>query len=199
MSNKVVFIDMGHDSTTSGKCSPDKSFKEWAFTHKLGRAIIKKLCELGIDARPTTTPEEDNKYITLTTRATRANAVAKSIGKNNVIFVSIHSNAAGNGTSWMNARGWSVYTAKVCSANSKTLANDLFDAAANEGFKMRQPKPGQKYWQENFTVLTKTICPAVLTESLFYDNKEDLKILTSEDGFNKLVNVHVQGIIKYLS
>ena len=33
-------------------------------------------------------------------------------GKSNVILISIHVNAAGNGTKWLNATGWSCYTSK---------------------------------------------------------------------------------------
>lgn len=195
--NKVVFIDMGHSSVTPGKCSPDKTFREWDFTHRLGRAIIWKLNELGVDARPTTSTEEDDVEVSLTTRANRANTIAKQIGSSNVLFVSIHSNAAGDGK-WMKARGWSVYIAKSCSSATKKLANCLFDAAVDHGFKTRKPSPNQKYWTENFTVLTKTCCPAVLTESLFYDNKEDLAILKSEEGFDRLLQMHVDGIMKFL-
>jgi N-acetylmuramoyl-L-alanine amidase len=43
-----------------------------------------------------------------------------------------------------------------------------------------------------------TNCPAVLTENLFMDNKEDVKLLLSEEGKNKIVNLHVKGILTYL-
>lgn len=198
MSKKLILLDMGHDSTTKGKMSPDKTFKEWEFNRILGQLIIQMLCKQGIDARPTTRPEENHKYISLTERANRANMFIPEYGKENVLFISIHSNAAGSGTQWMNARGWSVYVSTKCSNKSKQLAECLFDAAAAQGFSMRQPKPDQKYWMEDFTVLTKTHGPAVLTESLFYDNRADLDILQSEEGVRKLAEAHVEGILNYL-
>lgn len=197
---QILMIDMGHSSVDplNGKKSPDNTFHEWSFNRKLGRALIEELKKRGYDARPVVYENEDNKKISLTERVRRTNAVCDKVGTKNVLFISIHANAAGNGQ-WMKARGWSAYVSKNCSQASKDLAGCIFDGVATQGFKMRQPLPGQKYWQENFTVITKTKCKAVLTESLFYDNKEDLEILKSEDGFRRLLQGHVDGIIEYLT
>ena len=43
-----------------------------------------------------------------------------------------------------------------------------------------------------------TICPAVLTENLLQDNKDDVDFLLSEKGKQAIVDVHYNGIIKYL-
>lgn len=195
----IVFIDMGHDSTTQGKRSPDGTFFEWEFNRKLGRAIIEELKARGIDARPTTYPTEDHKNTYLTVRAKRANEIARAVGSKNVLFVSIHSNAAGDGQSWQKARGWSVYVSKHCSDASKELATSIAAQAEHVGFKVRKPLPTQPYWTENFTVLTDTLCPAVLTESFFYDNKEDLALLRDEKVLAQLVQVHVDGIVGYIN
>ena len=48
------------------------------------------------------------------------NEVCGRYGTANVVLVSIHCNAAGNGAEWMNARGWSAYTSK-----GKTKADKL--------------------------------------------------------------------------
>lgn len=40
--------------------------------------------------------------------------------------------------------------------------------------------------------------PAVLTENLFMDNKEDVKFLLSEEGKKQIIDLHVQGIKKYI-
>ena len=47
-------------------------------------------------------------------------------------------------------------------------------------------------------ILKHTVCPAVLTENLFQDNKEDVDYLLSEKGKQTIVNLHVDGIIKYI-
>lgn len=197
---KIILIDMGHSKVDplNGKYSPDRSFYEWEWTRLIGRQIICKLVSLGYDARPVVYPSEDSIKVTPTERANRVNEVCTKYGTANVMLVSIHSNAAGNGSQWMSARGWSVFVSKNSSYASKTLAGCIFDEIAKEGFKMRQPLPNQKYWEENFTVVYKTKCKAVLTESLFYDNKEDLAMLKDPVYQSKIVDGHVNGIIKYL-
>ena len=57
---------------------------------------------------------------------------------------------------------------------------------------------GDPDWEENFYILNKTKCPAVLTENFFQDNKDDVAFLLSPEGKQQIVKVHVEGIIKYL-
>ena len=58
---------------------------------------------------------------------------------------------------------------------------------------------GDPDFEENFYVLRKTICPAVLTENFFQNSKEDVEWLESEEGFKTIVAYHVNGILKYLN
>ena len=51
--------------------------------------------------------------------------------------------------------------------------------------------------EKDFTIIYKTKCPAVLTENLFMDNKEDCEFLLSEEGKESIVNIHVDGIMNY--
>ena len=46
----------------------------------------------------------------------------------NVILISLHINAAGDGTKWINATGWSCYTCKG-QTESDRLADCLYKAA----------------------------------------------------------------------
>lgn len=195
MSKSVVLLDFGHEESVQGKHSPDRSFFEWRFNRDLGLRIFYLLESCGVDVRivnPETT------YVSLTERANRVNRVCDEVGTSNVLLVSIHSNAAGAAGNWMNARGWSDYVAKSCSQGAKDLATLLTKKAEELGFKIRKPMPNQYYWQENFTVLTKTKCKAVLTENLFYDNRDDLRILQSEKGKQLLTLVHVNAILEYI-
>jgi N-acetylmuramoyl-L-alanine amidase len=43
-------------------------------------------------------------------------------------------------------------------------------------------------------VLRNTWCPAVLTENLFQDNKEDVDFLLSDEGRQAIVDLHVRTI-----
>ena len=53
--------------------------------------------------------------------------------------------------------------------------------------------------EAGFYILKHTKMPTVLTESLFQDNKDEVDFLLSEEGKQAITNLHVQGIIKYLS
>lgn len=191
-----ILIDNGHSKRTAGKCSPDRSFFEWRFNREIAIPLVERLKELGYDAERIVT--EDDYDVTLTERCNRVNKWCKKLGTKNVIFISIHANAAGHGD-WKNARGFSVYVAKQCSDASKKLAQSLYAEADKRWFRGNRSVPKERYWQANFTVIAKTLCPAVLTENLFYDNKEDLAILKSEEGKKKIVDLHVEGIVNYLN
>lgn len=191
--NRIIILDNGHGDDTPGKCSPDKTFYEW----KWNREFVKKL-QIELEAEGYTVfvivPEDND--ISLTARANRANKIINEYGAGNCIFISVHVNAAGMGN-WMNATGWSAWTTKG-KTNSDKLAECLCNACAPEGIKLRTDRTdGDKDYEANFTVIYKTNCPAVLTENLFMDNKSDLEILKSEDGINKLINIHVNGINAY--
>ena len=58
---------------------------------------------------------------------------------------------------------------------------------------------GDPDYEANFYIIRKTLCPAVLTESLFQDNRADVEFLLSEAGKSAIVNLHVNGIINYLN
>ena len=59
--------------------------------------------------------------------------------------------------------------------------------------------PTEKYWKADYYVLKNTLCPAVLTENLFQDNRNDVAFLLSEAGKQAITDIHVEGIKKYIS
>lgn len=152
-------------------------------------------------------------------RANFVNNVCKKFGNSKVVYVSIHVNAAGSDGKWHNAGGWSAYTT-VGQTKADTLAECLYDAAEkylspyvklmDEGKKTgiygTNQKPfridksdGDRDLESNFYVLKHTACPAVLTENLYQDNEWDVKFLLSEEGKQAITNLHVEGIINYLT
>lgn len=192
----VILLDNGHAKNTPGKRSPDETFFEYEFTRDIVKRIAKKLDVLGIKYHILV--PEDTVDVGLSTRALRANQYCAKYGAKNCLFISIHANAAGNGSQWMKARGWSIYTTKGKTA-SDTYATIFYEEASKIiptlGSKLRADmSDGDPDWEENFTVIYKTRCPAVLTESLFYDNKEDLAILKSEKGRDAIAQIHVNAI-----
>jgi N-acetylmuramoyl-L-alanine amidase len=115
-----------------------------------------------------------------------------------VILVSIHCNAAGMGTDWMKARGWSVYVSANASDRSKDLATCLAGVAGGIPVTVRTPQPETTYWTGNLAICRDTRCPAVLTENFFMDNPDDVDYLLSEEGRQAVVRIHVEGIVRYL-
>lgn len=185
-----VVIDAGHGKSTPGKRSPDSSIIEYKYCREIADQIVSKLQSCGIQAQRI--PEDDSD-IPLKERSIIVNKI------NPNLLVSIHCNAMGNGSEWMPAKGWSVFVNINDSDKSKLLAECLYDEALKQGLKIRKPNPQQKYWEQSLGICRMTNCPAVLTENLFMDNKEDVQLLLSEEGKNKIVNLHVRGILEYLN
>lgn len=70
-------------------------------------------------------------------------------------------------------------------------------AKAKSAF-VRQPVQEQLFWIQNLAICRDTICPAVLTENFFQDNKKDVEFLLSAEGKQLVVQTHIDGITDYL-
>lgn len=190
-----ILIDNGHGVDTAGKRSPDGSLREYKYAREIAEKVVSELKKRGFDAERIVTEEND---ISLSERCRRINSICDRVGTKNVILVSIHCNAAGNGSQWMNARGWEAWTSVGQTAADK-LADCLYKAAEETDFKIRKDTTdGDPDKEGHLYILKHTKCPAVLTENLFQDNKEDVAFLLSEVGKETIVSLHVKGIINYL-
>ena len=114
-------------------------------------------------------------------------------------MVSIHVNAAGNVSKWLNATGCSVF---ACSGQTESdkLAECLCESAIKNfpGRRIRTDmSDGDMDWEEGFYILRKSWCPAVLTENFFMDNHSDLEYLQSHAGKQAIIDTHVEGIVEY--
>ena len=197
MDDIKCLIDNGHGKNTPGKCSPDGRLKEWAYTREIARGVVDGLRKLGIDAEQIVKEDID---VTLPERCRRVNDVYRKTD-GNVILVSIHCNAAGSGSSWMSASGWEAWTS-VGQTKADKLADYLYEAAGKYflGMKIRKDaSDGDPDKESHFYILKHTSCPAVLTENLFQDNKDDVNFLLSDEGKRKVIQLHIDGIAKYLS
>lgn len=191
-----ILIDTGHGENTPGKRSPDGKFREYLYVREIADQVVAQLRQRGYDAERIVMEFSD---VALAERAKRVNEVCGRLGTKNVILVSIHINAAGNGE-WMNAKGWSCYTS-IGQTKADKLA-DCFYQVAEEKFAGRKFRKdltdGDPDWEAGFYMLKKTKCPAVLTENFFMDNKDDVAYLVSPEGRNAVVATHVEAIIKYI-
>lgn len=192
-----ILLDNGHGENTPGKRSPDGKFREYLYAREITEDIERELKLRGYDAERIV---HENVDVPLAERARRVNELCGRLGTSNVILISIHCNAAGNGSEWMQARGWAAYTSKGKTKADK-LAECLYNAASCHltGQKLRKDySDGDSDWEESFYILRKTKCPAVLTENFFQDNKDDVDYMLSSDGKQNIINTHVNGIIQYI-
>ena len=193
-----ILIDNGHGLMIAGKRSPDGQFREPYYNREIAKRVVADLVDRGYDAE-LLVPEDDD--IALAERVRRVNSVCFLLGKSNVILVSIHVNAASDGTKWMNASGWSVYTCKGRTSSDK-LADCLCESAIKNfpGRRIRTDmSDGDMDWEEHFYILRKSLCPAVLTENFFMDSHSDLEYLQSKAGKQAIIDTHIEGIIEYLT
>lgn len=195
---KKIFLDAGHGINTKGKSSPDCALMEWRYNREIARAIVQGLVSRGYDAELIITETED---VSLQERVNRVNRIATTYGISDTILISIHVNAAGNGSKWMNARGWCAYTFPS-HTESDDIACFLYVSAENHlpGHKLRMDySDGDPDFESSFYILKHTLCPAVLTENLFMDNQEDCAFLLSAKGCQAIIDLHIDGIISYLN
>lgn len=202
----VILIDNGHGNNTPGKKSPyscygvkpEIEFYEYKWNREIATEIHARLKNLGYDAR-LIVPEIID--ISLKERANRVNKICNEVGVSNVILLSVHANAAGNGKEWKTAKGWCAFTTKG-TTKSDAFAECLYDEAEKNfvGHQIRTDKSdGDRDWESDFYIIHKTNCPAVLTENFFYDNVDDVKYILSAEGKEAVIKTHVDGIINYIN
>jgi len=211
----IELYEAGHGINTLGKCSPDMRLREYKKARELVRDIVTRRRAMGYDAR-ILVPEDTD--VSLAERCRRVNNICKQYGKSNVLLVSIHCNAAGGDGKWKSAGGWCAYTSPG-QTKADILATHLYDAAKTaladyiKDFPIHKAKgdydsrqrpirtdysDGDPDYEARFYILVHTQCPAVLTESMFQDNKADVDFLLSAEGHNAIVNLHVNGVDSYI-
>lgn len=193
-----ILIDNGHGQSTPGKRSPDGRFLEFQFNRTIAKQIVDDLRDRGYDAE-LLVPEDDD--VPLKDRCKRVNDIVAREGKQNVILISIHANAFGNGKEWTKPSGWSVYTSK-----GQTKADDLAEQLAKAAIKnLPQMKmradfsDGDIDFEEDFKILRGTLCACVLSENGFMTNEKECRWLQTEEALSALVKTHVEGIVNYLA
>lgn len=192
-----ILVDNGHGVDTKGKRSPDGTLLEYKWAREVARMVCDLLQAEGYDAS-LLVPEE--KDIALATRCARAN----KFDKRNTILVSIHNNAAGHGDKWMKARGWCIFTTRGIT-EADILAEYIWREAVKE-FKaplsVRTYSMNQPYgydWENDFYIIKKSYCPAVLVENFFMDNHDDCNYLKTNLAKATCAEVIVAGVKAYLA
>lgn len=194
MKKLVIILDCAHGADVKGKCSPDGTHREYKWSRLICGKLRDKLKLSGY--RVEYTNETENE-IGLSQRKNIANNI--KIDSNQVKFlISLHNNAAGNGSNWTNATGFEIFTSKGQTLSDKfaqvIMSNLQMDFPESNGFKHRVDlTDGDLDKEENFTVLMGNYY-AILLEWLFQDNKEDVKLLNNEIINDKLIDSLVKSI-----
>lgn len=196
MKKIVVILDYAHGSDVKGKRSPDGRHLEWKWSRMVGKDIKFLLETLGYTVYESNTKDTE---IGLTSR--RKFAEDLNVGKGQIkVFISLHNNAAGDGSKWMSARGFEIWTKK-----GQDLADDISDITfpiMNKWFpemRMRkyQNKDGFMDKEGELAVLKANDVYSLLVEYLFQDNKEDVELLLSDVHNKRFTDAIVDVIEKY--
>lgn len=176
---------------TEGKRSPQWADGSILYEGEFNRGVVARLAELctAADIRYTLIAPEQ-KDISLGERVRRANVIYKE--DRTAILVSIHTNAGGG-------RGYEIFTSPG-ETRSDAIATVFFDEMASEfpQEKMRQDtSDGDPDKEAEFYMLTRTNCPAILTENFFMDNERECRVyLMTKDGRDQIAMAHFNAILK---
>lgn len=189
-----ILIDNGHGVNTPGKRSPlwpdGSQLFEWDFNRKVAKKIHQKA--LAIEGLQPVLLVPEDKDIALTTRCNRAN----KFGKKDSLFISVHGNAAEDAR----ANGWEVWTSPG-QTEADVFATCVFNAVHEvmPNMKLRTDySDGDPDKESKFTVLMKTIMPAILTENGFFTNYAECKEMMTDEYQEACADAHILGIRKYL-
>ena len=178
MKNIIFILDPAHGRNVSGKCSPNGWIKEWQYSRDFIKDLMKSMNEADLSVMQPIRQEDEPGL------SFRKNLYNKIETESDKFVLSIHLNAAGDGSSWMNARGWEIFTSRGHTKSDEfaTIIHDHVKAYFPE-MKIRS-----EYWdpkekkkdpdkEANFTVLMGNDYYANLLELGFMDNREDITML----------------------
>jgi len=201
----TIVLDPGHGGiingkyVTAGKRSPKFDDGTYLFEGVNNRELVRKimlaLSAEGIDCVDIVDSQQDTS---LETRVSRANALNRV---KSCLYISIHSDANGDGANWDSASGLSVYTSKGQTKSDELaqLTIDELQEQFGDNVKWRTDKSdADEDKEENFYVLKNTNCPAILCELGFHTNKEEAKKMLTVEWKNKCVIALVYAIKKYM-
>lgn len=191
----VPIIDFAHGSNVSGKRSPDGRHLEWRWSRKVGRDFATLAKSYGFQ------PQFSNPLDTeggLMNRVKFADNLKVNDGQIKIL-ISLHNNAAGDGTKWMSARGFEIWTSKGFDS-SDVMAEYAFESFKEwfPNIKMRYAldKDFQRDKEGELAVLKTKNAFAILFEYCFQDNKEDVELLLNETENKKVADALMDVLLK---
>ncbi len=189
----TVVIDPGHGKTTGGKRSPDSSLMEWEFNRDVAYRL-KDLLEAQGYTVIMTVSKDDQTDPSLADRVAVANNA-----KNVDLFVSIHANANGSGSSWDSAHGWEIWIHKSGGASEK--AAQYIEAATKSAITEFSDRGIKKTGtgEKGLYVSRNTEMPSVLIEHGFYTNQSECQLMKTSEFRQRLAQADATGIINFFN
>ena len=204
MSKFTYIIDPGQGGMinkvyqTAGKRSPkfdDGSvLYEGVNNRDIARRLIIAMEAEDIKCIDIVASEQD---VSLPIRVDRANKLSKT---KPCVYLSIHSDAAGDGKTWHPASGISAYTSIGQTKSdefAQLIIDELQENFGNEVKWRTDNTDKDEDKEENFYVLKNTVCPSVLLELGFHTNKEEATKMLTAEWKNKVVVSIIYAIKKF--
>lgn len=187
VSTLKLVIDAGHGPETAGKRCPDDSMREFHFNSVVARYVHDGLTQYDGIITKFTHDDTGGRDVPLAERVKAANDWGADA------FVSIHANAAGSG--WNSAHGIETFTATEPSATSVKLAE-----AVQKRLIAETGRSDRGVKQADFTVVYKTLMPAILTEcGGFMTNAEEAALMKTDAFRKKVAAAITAGIAEVFS
>lgn len=193
MKKLLIILDPAHGEETPGKRSPDGRHREYKWSRERCKQIEILLKSEGYTVAWSNTTDSE---IGLSKRVQAANTFAKQYPYLIPLFISLHNNAAGDGSQWMQASGIEIYT------SVGRTTSDIFADSVLKQLKEWFPDSKHRYYKDeylerdkesNFTVLMGNYS-AMLVEFLFQDNKDDVSLLEDQTVNKRFEDSIVSGI-----
>lgn len=189
MEKLIITLDNGHGSDYIGKQSPiltedilirdedvifDNRFREYLFNRKIVDMLIEKCKDDDWIELHKIVPEITD--VSLSERKRRINEIHPHLS------ISIHANAIGYGNTWEKAKGFSIWTSKGQTKSdiyAEMFYKNFTDFYQGEIKILRELSDGDSDYEANFA-MNMVNCPAILIETAFYTNKQDVQTLMSK-------------------
>jgi N-acetylmuramoyl-L-alanine amidase len=179
--SKKVFIGVGHGGTDPGAVAG--GFKEKDLNLSIALSCRDTLERHGVSVLMSRNADQNE---TLNEKIKECNAFKPDVA------IDIHNNAGGGD----GAEAYHHYGG----GTGKTLANNVLCEIVNigqnsRGAKIKKNSAGKDY----FAFIRDTVCPAIILECAFMDNKTDLQIIDTEAERVKMGVAAAKGILKTLN
>lgn len=168
--SKVICLDAGHGYFSVGKRIPGGGEHEWSLNNAVCNYAETMLKEYNDVIVERTDDRTGNTDVALNQRLSKAKSL------NPIVLISVHHNAAGNGSQFYSATGVSTYVREGARSDSKSISTTLVEKMSSyTGLRNRGGAiEGQLYMT--------TICnfPTLIAEGGFMDGESDSKIIVTE-------------------